>query len=153
MPILRKGTPYGMGQVVNPLSSSNPFFANCAWWDVACWTGLDSLLSSGALPQAPAGSVPPPALSTPAAPQTFDEMMGTWTPEQSAAQTAINSQQDAQNFFNSLSTPGGSTPASAVPCDWTQAGILNLASWCPMNWLMAGGVALGLAYMLHKGIK
>lgn len=156
MPIVRKGSRYrGMGQSVlsyNPLSpTQNPFIANCAWWDVACWSGLDSLLSGGALPQAPAGSIPPPSQAAPAAPQTYDQMTGQWTPEQSATQTTVNSQQDALDFFNSLSTAGGGS--SGVPCDWTQAGFLNLASWCPVNWLMAGGVVLGLAWFLHKAVK
>ena len=152
MPYLRRGSGFrrrGMGY--DPLSpTQNPFFANCAWWDAACWSGLDSLLSGGQLPQAPAigGAVPAPTLTpgsvSPGLPTQYDPTTGLCT--NCTGQTTPNAYAP---IYQDLSV----TPAPGSPCDWTQASWLDVTTWCGANFLLAGMVVVGGAVLLKGAFK
>lgn len=152
MPFVRRGSGYRRGMGYNPLSpTQNPFFANCAWWDAACWTGLDSLLSGGQLPQAPAvgGSVPPPTLApgsvSPGLPAQYDPTTGLCT--NCTGQTQDN---PYVAIYPDLA-PAPAAPGTA--CDWTQASWFDVTTWCGTNFLFAGIAIVGGALLLKGAFK
>lgn len=102
------------------------------------------------------GFTAPPPAAAPGAPQTPTQMTvpGAYTPEQSAADAAANSQAAWQKFFDQLGAQTGSNPSPA--CDpgidptcadnrpWycKYLGIGCDSSGLP-GWLVAGGLLLG----------
>jgi hypothetical protein len=151
----------GMGQSVNYL---NPFSANCNWWDVACWTGLDTLIS-GQLPQNPNATGPQanlPAIPAPTVPQQapttppgYNPQTGTITtpPGTPPGQLAIPpmNQPYVPSYPNNPGGGGGGGGTSS--CDWTQATWTDITTWCSANWLIAGMVALGGLLFVKMAVK
>lgn len=147
MPIVRKGSSYRRRPLGVGVYPGSP----CYDPDRPSWLPywIDDLSESGCKFQFYPGVTTlanppaPPALPAPSAPQTAAQMLD-YTPDQASIDTQAASAAGAQNFLNTVNL----TPA----CDWTQAVWNDTTTWCSLNWLMAGGVGLGvLFFLLRKG--
>jgi hypothetical protein len=125
------------------------------WWD----TNSENLCKFGVYPSVStlAPVPPPPPAAPPGAPQTQEQMTvpGAFTPEQAATESATQSTQGWQNFFNQLASGGAFGGPGATPgqCDATQQSWLDWTTWCPTRWLaVAGFGALG-AVVLFAGAR
>ena len=165
MPYVRRGAAFrrGMGQddsySSGPLAPVTnmifPFASACNWWDVACWTGIDTLIS-GQVPQNPDASgpnsnlpaIPPPVVpqQTPAVPPVDPN-----TGEAIAPPGYVPPMQQpyAPQYPDN---PGGNVGSSpGTPCDWTQVSWLTPSAWCPTNWLIAAAAGIGLVFLFARG--
>ena len=119
----------------NPLSpTQNPFFANCNWWDVACWSGLDSVIS-GQLPQPSVGTSPPtlaPGSVSPGLPVGYSAATGTVSVDNTQGATVANPY-----------TP--IYPATSTGVSWSDP-----SSWTPGTWLIVGLGGVGLFLVLRR---
>lgn len=148
MPIVRKGSSYrGLG-----LYPSSPCYdpSRPSW--LPYW--IDDLSESGCKFQVYPGvttlAAPPtpPAFPAPAAPQTAQQMLD-YTPDQSMLDTQTATVAQSQNFLQNVDTAPTNTCGGGTG-DWTQATWNDTTTWCTTNWLLAGGIGLGVMFFLFR---
>lgn len=161
MPYVRRGSAYrrGVGDTGSdtllalenaPVNAVLPFASACNWWDVACWTGLDTVLS-GQVPQNPNASGPQATLPNVPAPVLAVGSTSPGTPVGYVNTAPTGAIPGNTTGATETSPYAVSYPTAQTPCDWTQASWIDPTTWCTVNWAMAGVLAFGVFMALRGG--
>ena len=134
MPYVRRGAAFrrGMGQA-----------QTCNWFqNLMCGSSaVDEVMG---VPCSQCNALVAPTLASNAGgatvPVGYDPTTGLVSPE--------NTTGDTGTYPYQPSYPSNVSAAGASVCDWAEASWLDVTTWCGANWLIAGGVGLGLILFL-----